>query len=401
MSSVKLIFNERKITQNGEVPLWIRIIKDRKPKYIALHIKIKKEFWDFKNKRVRKSYPNSQYMNNFITQKLAEAEAEALKMEADEKYTSSAKIKGSIMGTNKESYYKFAQKSIDKQLRAGKMSMHHNEVASLSKLKKFVDKKDLLFFDITVPFLKDFEEYLYTKRLNKANTVYSNLKIIRKHFYSAEREELIPMNKNPFKNFKIKQVAVDKCFLTEDELTVLEEKDIKPKSRLYNTRNLYIFACYTGGIRFSDLLMLKWGNFDGTRLTLVTRKTGEKLIIKVPNKALEILNIYKKEDSQPSDYIFPYFKNDVDYSDPQRLVKTVYLYNGTVNKDLAVLSKLCNINKHIHFHTSRHTFATIALKKGMRIEYVSKLLTHSNIKTTYIYAKIISEELEKAMDIFN
>ena len=66
-----------------------------------------------------------------------------------------------------------------------------------------------------------------------------------------------------------------------------------------------------------------------------------------------------------------------------------------------ILGRALEIQKHIHFHTSRHTFATRALRKGMRIEYVSKLLGHANIKTTQIYAKIVNEELDKAMEIFN
>lgn len=75
--------------------------------------------------------------------------------------------------------------------------------------------------------------------------------------------------------------------------------------------------------------------------------------------------------------------------------------NAYVNKDLSKIAKMAEIEKHIHFHTSRHTFATRALRKGMRIEYVSKLLGHANIKTTQIYAKIVNEELDKAMEIFN
>ncbi|MDD4214814.1 MAG: tyrosine-type recombinase/integrase, partial [Bacteroidales bacterium] len=59
------------------------------------------------------------------------------------------------------------------------------------------------------------------------------------------------------------------------------------------------------------------------------------------------------------------------------------------------------IKKHLSFHTSRHTFATRALRKGIRIEYVSKLLGHASIKETQVYAKIVNEELDKAMEVFD
>jgi integrase/recombinase XerD len=71
------------------------------------------------------------------------------------------------------------------------------------------------------------------------------------------------------------------------------------------------------------------------------------------------------------------------------------------NSDLKEIIKLTKIKKSISFHTARHTFATTALQKGMRIEYVSKYMGHSDIKETQIYAKIINQELDKAIEIFN
>ena len=69
--------------------------------------------------------------------------------------------------------------------------------------------------------------------------------------------------------------------------------------------------------------------------------------------------------------------------------------------NLKRIAKKAGIKKNLSFHTSRHTFATWALRKGIRIEYVSKLLGHASIKETQIYAKIVNEELDKAMEVFN
>ena len=72
-----------------------------------------------------------------------------------------------------------------------------------------------------------------------------------------------------------------------------------------------------------------------------------------------------------------------------------------INANLRTIAKEAGISHKLNFHTSRHTFATRALQKGIRIEYVSKLMVHSSIKTTQIYTKIINDELDKAMDVFN
>ena len=105
--------------------------------------------------------------------------------------------------------------------------------------------------------------------------------------------------------------------------------------------------------------------------------------------------------NKPADYIFPFLKNNLDYSDPTVLFNAISSNTACANKNLKMIGAKAGIEKHISFHSSRHTFATRALKKGMRIEYVSKLLGHTNLKTTQIYAKIVNEELDKAMDVFN
>ncbi len=72
-----------------------------------------------------------------------------------------------------------------------------------------------------------------------------------------------------------------------------------------------------------------------------------------------------------------------------------------INKNLKFLATKAEIDKHISFHTSRHTWATRALGKGISIDKVSKIMGHAAIKETQVYAKIVSSELDKAMDVFN
>jgi site-specific recombinase XerD len=72
-----------------------------------------------------------------------------------------------------------------------------------------------------------------------------------------------------------------------------------------------------------------------------------------------------------------------------------------INKNLKIIAKGAGIEKSVSFHTSRHTWATRALKKGISIDKVSKLMGHAAIRETQIYAKIVSSELDKAMDVFN
>jgi integrase/recombinase XerD len=94
-------------------------------------------------------------------------------------------------------------------------------------------------------------------------------------------------------------------------------------------------------------------------------------------------------------------KKGIAFSNPRELLNAISSATTYTNKDLKKIVKLAGIHKHISFHTSRHTFATRALRKGIGIEYVSKLLGHAAIRETQAYAKIVNEELDKAMEKFN
>lgn len=401
MATVKVFLNERKENVNGELPVWLRITKNRKSKYIAIGVKIKKEQWNFETNRVRKSHPNSQRINNYIAQKVSDAEKVALELETNSKGVTPRKVKDTILGRSSESYIRYAERNLKHLEATGKISTLSKQKAVLSKLKVYLNNEDLLFDEITVSFLKDYETYLRDTLLNGINTIHSDLKSMRKLINDAIREEIFTIEKNPFLRYKLKTENTEKNFLTETELVKLEEFPLDQHLKINHHRNMYIFAAYTGGIRISDMLQLKWENYDGERLIIRTKKTNDTLSIKVPDKAKDILAFYFNDKSNLKDFIFPFLKNHIDYSDPKVLFRALSSGTAYANKDLYTLAKKCGFNKKLHFHTSRHTFATRALRKGMRIEYVSKLMAHSSIKTTQIYAKIVNEELDKAMDVFN
>ncbi len=399
MSSVKIILKLNKINSKGEAPLYVRIIKNRKAKFISLGIKLKPKDWNERQSRVRKSHPNSQRMNNYIAHKVAEAEAVALEMETNSKYVSPKSIKQNIMGTSPDSFLKYFEKYIETLKKNGKVGTLDKAKAVYSKLRTYLGNKDLAFDELTVTFLKNYETYLSDKLGNSVNTIYSNIKIFRKLINDAVSEDLFPPEKNPFIKYKLKIEKTTKEFLTEEEIKKIENLELDKNSMRNHHRNIYIFATYAGGLRISDILQLRWSDYDGERILKTTQKTKSTISVKLPRKAKEIIELYKKEDSKPEDYIFPFLKNDIDYSETA-LFRAISSHTAYTNTDLKKIAKLAGIDKKIHFHTSRHTFATRALKKGMRIEYVSRLLGHSSIKTTQVYAKIVNQDLDDAMDEF-
>jgi len=400
MATVKIIRKLDKIDSNKEAPLYLRITKDRKAKFISLGIKLKENEWDTQKSLVKKCHLNSQRLNNYIAHKVAEAQGIALEMETNSKYTSPKSIKENILGRSPQSFMQYYKKYNDSLLKNGKISTHDKAFAVYSKLCKYLNNKDLTFDELTVAFLKNYETYLADKLGNSVNTIHSNIKIFRKLVNDAISEDIFPLEKNPFLKFKLKLEKTNKEFLTEEEIKKIEDLALEADTMRNHHRNIYIFATYAGGLRISDIFQLKWSQFDGERILVTTQKTKNIVSVKLPNKAIEIIEFYKPEKILPSNYIFPFLKN-FDFTNKELLFNAISSHTAYTNSDLKEIAKMVGIDKRIHFHTSRHTFATRALKKGMRIEYVSKLLGHNSIKTTQIYAKIVNEELDKAMEVFN
>ena len=136
-------------------------------------------------------------------------------------------------------------------------------------------------------------------------------------------------------------------------------------------------------------------------LKKVILKTGRLHPFKIGKVAIDILNKYRKEGAQPDDYIFPIITDKATYKKSEEIRYFIsQRENHSANFQLNRMGKIMELPFPLSFHLSRHSFATNALNNGMRIEHVSKLIHHTDISTTQIYAKIISEELDKAVDSY-
>ena len=166
-------------------------------------------------------------------------------------------------------------------------------------------------------------------------------------------------------------------------------------------QHMFVFASYAGGLRVSDVLQLQWKNFDGTHIHVAVKKTAQQLSFKLPEHALEIINRYKPVKPSPESFIFPMLPESLNLNDARSVNTSISSATAYINKNLKLIAQKVGIEKPLSFHISRHTWATRALRKGISIDKVSKIMGHAAIRETQIYAKIVNEELDKAMDVFN
>ena len=237
---------------------------------------------------------------------------------------------------------------------------------------------------------------------NEVNTIHTNLKTLRAILYIAIRENRFPQEKNPFFKFKLKKAPVNIERLSEEEIEKITTINLKPDTNLYHTRNAFLFSFYCAGIRVGDLIILKWKNVDGG-LNYKMKKTNQYRKLKLVNQALEILNLYRNENNKPTDLIFPFLDNTVDYSNNKFLMQQISSKTSIINGKLKILARKTEINKNITSHVARHTFADLARKKGMKLYDISKALGHSSLKITEQYlANFDDDSLDDAMDkLFN
>lgn len=247
-------------------------------------------------------------------------------------------------------------------------------------MKKKYNITDIPLREIKYQFIVNLEFFLRTEYGYSQNTTYKCMKFFKQVINKAIRAGLITVD--PFNGYKISVQRVDRGFLSEDDLKKMMEKEFASK-RLEQVRDIFVFACFSG-LAYIDLANLRVDNiqkmFDG-RLWIVThrQKTNTKVTVPLLPPAIKILKKYEGK-----------------YLDGQLLP---IITNQKLNCYLKEIADICGIEKNLTFHLARHTFATtMTLGKGVPIESVSKMLGHTNIQTTQIYARITNEKISHDME---
>lgn len=236
-------------------------------------------------------------------------------------------------------------------------------------LMKFLNGKNIVIGNVTPSFLEDFKTYLLVQV--QSETARGLMACVNYTLKQAVKEDFIPTNPMD-KIEKIKGKNTQKYFLTIEEL----EKVSNTYCPYPNIKRAFLFSCYTG-LRKSDIKNLKWNAIHGDTLELTQKKTSEPLYIPLHATAIELLGNKGKAEAPVFD-----------------LPANSYL--GAVIKTWI---KAAGIDKPITFHSARHTFATMALTYGVDIYTVSKLLGHSRVEVTQVYAQIIDKKKQDSINL--
>lgn len=391
---------------SNKAPIRLRITKDRKSMYRTL-LHIEPKYWDEKNECIKKQHLNVIELNALLESKIAEIKKEISLLEITDNTTCITGIRNKLDNCTSYNLFEYAEKVFDKLYKAGQYSSYKKYKSVVKKLQEYVKQDKLPISSVTIGFIQKYEIYLRDVKNNNKNTITVNMKVIAKLVNDIYTSKELAQVKNPFYSYKMSKIGSRKHCLEIEELRRIEKLRFRVRSRIFDAKDVFIFECYTG-LRISDILTLRWRNYQNNELKISMRKTGKPLIIPVGEKARAIierrLNILEKNKIEvaPNRYIFNILSVDVDKVTPHEALNAISSATAVINSYLKQIAEKAQITKNVSTHLARHTFATyLASNPNVTIFTLSELMGHSDVRTTQEYVKVRNTDKVNAINILN
>lgn len=399
MATIK-ITQRTKILSNGEYPIFLRITKDRKSKYISLKLSCDISQWNEIKSEFRKSYVNYKQMNAALIEIRNRAEkiisdylakGEDITLDEFEALFLNFKL------DKKVSVNDFWQEHIDDLNKSGRTGNARFFRDSKTSFFKFLGNKTIYFKDITPLLLDKYEVYLRSND-NIDSGIAVKMRAIRALYNDAIKKGCASKDYYPFITYKISKLkgSSNKRALSIDNVHKIINQDLSEHPNLINTRNYFVFSYYTRGMNFNDMMKLKWDDITEDKITYVRGKTKGRFVIKILEPVREILEYYRNQ-KRPTKYVFPIIlKEDLTHIQLEnRKEKTLKKFN----KDLKQLASLCKIEDKITSYVARHSFATNLKQSGVSTDLISEAMGHQNVSITQAYLKELENDvIDDAME---
>ena len=376
--------------KNGIVPIMGRVTINGSVAQFSCKQTIPKALWDAKGNRAKGKSIEARDINHALDNIKAQIIKHYQRISDREAYVTAEMVRNAYQGIGSE--YETLLGAFDKdnatfQKRVGTDRVKETYMARVRArnhvaafIKANYKRSDLSMLELTPDFIKEFAVFLSTDRGLQNGSIWTNCMWLKGVVMRAHFNGLIP--RNPFAQFHISPNIKEREYLTEEELKTLMTHEFAD-AKLSYIRDIFVFASFTA-LSFVDVKGLTTDDIvevNGEKWILSKRhKTKVPFQVKLLDIPLQIIKRY--EEFQTDKSVFP----NLNY--------------WSICKPLKKMIKECGITKDISFHCARHGFATLALSKGMPIESVSRVLGHTNIVTTQLYAKITTQKIDHDLTMF-
>lgn len=369
--TMRFVFDRKHVaTKNKKGLVQIEVTSGGKRKWIGTSVKLYAGQWNDKKKVVNSN--DSIQLNAILDGQMAKLNEFVLELVRNNKQFDFEKLNTFLEKSNSSgSFIDFVHTRIEERtdIEESTRKQHRTLLQSLEKFGKMNYMDDLTKANITF-----YDEYLHQQKISQP-TIHNYHKRLKRYIHEAMKFGLLDVD--PYLGLHIERGKFEKRkYLTEKELEMIHSCKINVSS-IDRVRDLFLFQCYTG-LAYADFEKFDFHKdveeINGKFIVADRRKkTNEDYKIVLLTPAIEILKKY--------DYKLPIISNQ------------------KYNASLKVVAQYAGIEKNITTHMGRHTFAVFALNNGVPIEIVAKMLGHTNIRTTEIYAKVLNSEVEKAFDM--
>lgn len=373
---------------SGEYPIVMRIIKDRRKRYITLNCTSKPEHWDDLKNLPKKQHPLYNDLMTYLAEKNKEVQQVILDLQKRNKPFTVEDIYNSLSLSIKikdVTVFKFFDCHIQNLINENRIGTANVFKSTYNQVKRFRDNKDLSFYDLNPIWIKRFDEWIL-KRGVKLNAAYVYVRTLKTLVNKAIAEGLVHESHNPFKGISFSKYRKDKPqkrALKKSQIEAIKAFDAGNDVKLKFAKNLYLFSYFTNGMNFIDIAQLKWSDIKNDRIHYVRKKTKEAFTIGLIIQAKEIINEYRTFYEGENSYVFPILSKEhitaiqIDY----RLDKVLKY----INASLKTIADKLEFEEHFTFYSARHSFATISRNSGVSVGMISEALGHETEKTTQIY----------------
>jgi len=277
-------------------------------------------------------------------------------------------------------FFPFADYIIKKLNEGNRRKTASIYITAKSSFERFREGQDVLLDKIDNDLMLKYESWLKKSGVMK-NTISCYMRTLRSLYYQAVKRGLATQ-KNPFANIFTGNDKTIKRAVNEDIIVQIKKMDLSSHKELALARDLFMFSFYLRGISFVDMANLRKSNVKNGYITYSRSKTKQMLTIKIEPCMQEIISRYDMQTIE--DYLLPiYTLQNNDNSSQLR----------NHNKRLKRISDILKLEKSISSYVSRHSWATIALRKGVPVEIISEGMGHENETTTRIYLASLGQSV--------
>ena len=383
--SVLFYANKSKV-KDGIVPVMGRITINGTQSQFSCKRSIPLSLWDAKGNCAKGRTREALYLNRDLDNIKAQIIKHYQHLSDREAFVTAEMVRNSYQGFGSE--YETLLRAFDKDCESLKRRVGKDRALGTYKLQMrsrnyvadflqmYYRRSDISMQELTPDFIKEFAVYLANDRHLAKSTIWLSCMHLKGVVGRAHDNGKI--QRNVFAQFHISPKCKERTFLTEDELRTVMTHEFEDANLAF-IRDLFVFMNFTA-LSFVDLKELTTDNIvevNGEKWIAGKRhKTGVPYQVKLLEVPLQIIERYRDYPKENPKSVF----GEVNY--------------WSVCKKLKPVMKECGIDKPISAHCARHGFATMALTNGMPIESVSRVLGHTNIVTTQIYARITTQKLD-------